>query len=52
MTGWTLSHSMVGYSQGNWPMPWNLSGHFLMRCSVDLIGAVFLGVGGTGAGHR
>ena len=31
-------------------MPLNLSGNFLMRSSVDLIEAVFLGVGGAGVG--
>ena len=31
-------------------MPWNLSGNFLMRSSVDLIGTVFLGVAGAGVG--
>ena len=50
MTGWALSHSLMVYSPGNWPMPWNLSGNFLMRSSVDLIGTVFLGVGGAGVG--
>ena len=28
-------------------MPWNLSGNCLMMSSVDLIGIVFLGVGGA-----
>ena len=32
-------------------MPWNLSGSFLMRSSVDLIGAIFLAVGGAGVGQ-
>ena len=49
MTVWALSYSLMVYSPGNWPMHWNLSGNFLMRSSVDLIGAVFLGVGGAGA---
>ena len=31
-------------------MPWNLCGNALMRSSVDLIGAVFLGIGGAGVG--
>ena len=31
-------------------MPWNLSGNLLMRFSVDLIGAIFLAVGGAGVG--
>ena len=31
-------------------MPWDLSGNLLMRSSVDLIGTVFLGVGGAGVG--
>ena len=47
---WALTHSLMMYSPRNWPMPWNLSGNFLMRSSVDLIGTVFLGVGGTGVG--
>ena len=50
MTGRALSHTLMVYSPGNWPIPWNLSGDFLMRSSVDLIGTVFLGVGGTGVG--
>ena len=48
MTGLVLSHSLMAYLPGNWPMPWNLSGNFLMRFSVHLIGTVFLGVGGAG----
>ena len=31
-------------------MPQNLSGYFLMRSSVDLIGTVFLAAGGPGVG--
>ena len=50
MTGWESSHSLIVYSPGNWPMPWNLSGIFLMSSSVDLIGTVFLGVGSAGVG--
>ena len=50
MTGWALSCSLMMYSPGNWPMPWNLSGNFLRRSSVDLIGTVLLGVGGAGVG--
>ena len=50
MTSWPLSCSLVMYSPGKWPMPWNLSGNFLMRTLVDLIGVVFLGVGGAGVG--
>ena len=50
MTGWALSHSLMVFSPGNQPMPCNLSGNFLMWSSVDLIGAVFLGVGGAGMG--
>ena len=50
MTGWELSHSLMLYSPGNWPMPWNLSGNFLMRSSVDLMCTVFLGAGGAGVG--
>ena len=50
MTGWASSCSLRVYLPGNWPIPWNLSGNFLMRSSVDLIGAVFLGVGGAGVG--
>ena len=50
MTGWVLSHSMMVYSLGNWPMPWSLSGNFLMRSSIDLIGTVFLSVGAAGMG--
>ena len=50
MTGWALSHSLMVYSPGNWPMPWNRSQNFLMRSSVDLIGSVFLGVAGAGVG--
>ena len=51
MTGWALSHSLIVYSQGNQPMPWNLSWNSLMRSTVDLIGVVFLGVGSAaGAG--
>ena len=50
MTGWALSHSLMVYSPGNWPMSMNLSKSFLMRSSVDLIGAVFLCVGGAGVG--
>ena len=50
MPGWALSHSLVAYSPRNWPMPWNLSGNFLMRSSVDLIGTVLLGVAGAGVG--
>ena len=50
MTGWALSCSLMVYSAGNWPIPWNLSGNFLMRFSLDLIETVFLGVGGTGVG--
>ena len=45
-----LSCSLMVYSPGNWPMPWNLSGNFLMRSSVELIGTVFLAVGGAGVG--
>ena len=48
---WALLCSLMAYSSGNWSMPWNLSGNFLMRSSVDLIGAVFLGVGGAGVGQ-
>ena len=40
MTGWALSHSLMVFSPGNWPMPWKLSGNSLMRSSVDLIGVV------------
>ena len=50
MTGWALSHSLMVYSPGNWPMPWNLSGNFLLRSPVDLIGTVFLGIGGAWVG--
>ena len=50
MTGWALSHSLMVYSPGNWPLPWNLSGNFLIRSSVDMIGTVFLCVGGVGEG--
>ena len=51
MTGWALSCSLMVYSSGNQPMPWNLSGNSLMRYSVDFIGVVFLGVSGAaGAG--
>ena len=50
MTGWALLCSLMVYSPGNWPMPLNLSGNFLMWSSVDLIGTVFLGVGGAGVG--
>ena len=28
LTGWALSHSLMVYLPGNWPMPWNLSGKF------------------------
>ena len=49
-TGWASSHHIIVYSPGLWPMPWNLSGNFLMRSSVDLIGTVFLGVGDAGKG--
>ena len=27
MTDWALSSSLMVYSPGNWPMPWNLSGN-------------------------
>ena len=50
MMDWALSHSLMVYSAQNWPMPWNLSGNFLMRSSVDLIGTVFLGAGGARVG--
>ena len=50
MTHWALSCSLILYLPGNWPMPSNLSGNFLMRSSVDLIGTVFLGVAGAGLG--
>ena len=50
MTGQALLCSLIVYSPGNWPMPWNLSGNFLMRSYVDLIRTVFLGVGGAGVG--
>ena len=50
MTGWALLCNLMVYLSGNWPMPWNLFGNFPMRSSVDLIGAVFLGVGSTGVG--
>ena len=35
------------YSPGKSSMPWNLSGNFLMRSFIDLIGAVFFGVCGS-----
>ena len=50
ITGWALSHSLMVYSPGNLPMPWNLFENLLMRSSVDLIGTVFLGVSGAGVG--
>ena len=48
MTGWALSPSLMVYSSGNWPVPWNLSVNSLMRSSVHLIGVVFMGVGADG----
>ena len=50
MTCWALSHSLMVYSPGNWPTPWNLSGNFLISSSVYLIRTVFLDVGGSGVG--
>ena len=47
---WASPCSLMVYSPRNWPMPWNLSGNFLMRSSVDLIGTVFLGVAGARVG--
>ena len=50
MTGWALSHNLMVYLPGNWPMPWNLSGNVLIRSSVELIEAVFVGIAGAGVG--
>ena len=50
MAGWALSCSLMVYSSENLSMSWNLSGHSLMRSSVDLIGVVFLVVGAAGDG--
>ena len=51
MTGWGLSQSLMVYSPGIWPMPHNQTGNILMQYSVDLIRAIFLGVGGAGVGQ-
>ena len=50
MTGCAFSHSLMVYSPGNWPLPWNICGNFLMTSSADLIGAVFFSVGDAGVG--
>ena len=50
MTGWALACSLMVFTPWNWTMPWNLSGNFLMRFSVNLIGTVLLGVAGAGVG--